>query len=105
MYREQKTFVISSEPPIVRIHLERSRVHAGDRLSLRVEASATTRHITARLYGANPLSLHWDENAKSNTGVLIVPAALPAGRYAIHVTAEDIAHNISHQEAPLEVVP
>ncbi|MGA8028050.1 MAG: VIT and VWA domain-containing protein [Bryobacteraceae bacterium] len=105
VFREQKTFVISSHPPIVRIHLDSPRVRAGGRLALRVEASQTTRSITAQLYGAEPLFLHWTEADKANTGILAVPSTLPPGRYSIHVTAEDIAHNVSHQEVPLEVLP
>lgn len=105
VFREQKTFVISSHPPIMRVHLDSPRIRAGGRIALRVEASQTTRTITAQLFGAEPLSLHWAETDKANTGILAVPSKLPPGRYSIHVTAEDIAHNISHQEVPLEVVP
>ncbi len=105
VYREEKSFLISSHPPLVRVHLDATRVRPGDRVALHVQASGTTRTITAQLYGAEPLFLRWDEVQKSNTGMLIVPASLPAGRYSIHVTAEDIAHNVSHEEVPLEVVP
>ena len=105
VYREEKTFLISSHPPIVRVNAGSGKVHAGDQLKLRVQASGTTRTITARLYGVEPLTLHWDESQKANTGVLSIPANLPPGRYGIHVTAEDIAHNVSHQEVPLEVLP
>jgi Ca-activated chloride channel family protein len=105
VYLERKTFLISSHPPIVRVQAGSGKVHAGDRLTLRVQASETTRTITARLYGVEPITLRWDESRKANTGVLAVPANLPPGRYDIHVTAEDIAHNVSHQEVPLEVFP
>jgi Ca-activated chloride channel family protein len=105
VYREQKTFLISSHPPVVRVHLDSARVHPGQQLTLNVQASQTTRTLTAQLYGASPLYLKWDDSQKSNTGILTVPASLPAGRYSIHVTAEDIAHNISHQEVPIEVLP
>ena len=105
VYREQKTFVISSHPPVVRVHLNSARVHAGEQLTLNVQASQTTRTLTAQLYGASPLYLKWNDSKKSNTGVLTVPASLPAGRYSIHVTAEDIAHNVSHQEVPIEILP
>lgn len=105
VFREQKTFVISSHPPIVRVRLDSSRIRAGGRVQLQVQASQTTRIITAQLYGAEPLSLHWTASDKANTGVLTVPSNLPAGRYSIHVTAEDIAHNVSRQEVPLEVLP
>jgi Ca-activated chloride channel family protein len=105
VFREQKTFLISSHPPILRIRMDHTQVRAGTRLALHVEASETTRTITAQLYGAETLFLRWNEAEKSNTGVLNIPANLPAGRYSIHITAEDIAHNVSHQEAPLEIVP
>ncbi len=105
VYREQKTFLISSHPPVVRVHLASARVRAGASLAMDVQASQTTRTITAQLYGASPLYLKWNSEQKSNAGMLIIPSALPAGRYSIHVTAEDIAHNISHQEVPLEVIP
>jgi Ca-activated chloride channel family protein len=105
VFREQKTFVVASQAPVVRVQLKTARVRAGQQLMLRVEASQTTRTITASLYGAEPLSLHWDETDKANTGTLTVPASLPPGRYSLHVTAEDIAHNVSHQEVPLEVLP
>jgi Ca-activated chloride channel homolog len=104
-YREQKTFVISSHAPSVRVQLANGRVRAGEQVRLRVEASQTTRTITARLYGAPPLSLRWHDADKANTGILLIPSQLPAGRYSIHVTAEDIAHNVSQQEVPLEVLP
>lgn len=105
VFREQKTFLISSHPPIVRVRMDRKQVHAGESLALHVEASQSTRTITAQLYGAEPLFLRWNESDKSNTGVLNIPPTLPPGRYSIHITAEDIAHNISHQEAPLEILP
>ncbi|MBV9267093.1 MAG: VWA domain-containing protein [Acidobacteriaceae bacterium] len=105
VYREHKTFLISSHAPIVRVTADSTRVHAGNSVLLHVQASATTRIITAQLYGAPPLSLRWSESEKANTGWLSIPANLPAGRYSVHVTAEDIAHNVSHQEMPLEVLP
>lgn len=105
VFREQKTFVISSHAPTVRVQLFSPRTHPGASLALRVQASATTRTIAVRLYGAEPLFLNWNDAQKSNTGVLNIPSGLPAGRYSLHVTAEDIAHNVSHQEVPLEVLP
>jgi Ca-activated chloride channel family protein len=105
VYREEKTFVVSSQAPVVRVRLAANRVRAGEQVALNVEASQTTRTITARLYGAAPVVLRWDEKSKANTGVLSVPSSLPAGRYSVHVTAEDMAHNVSHQEVPLEILP
>lgn len=105
VYRERKTFVIQSQPPVVRARLDKPRARPGERISLEVRASQSTRTITAWLYGAEPVAIRWSPNDHANAGTLIVPATLPAGRYSIHVTAEDMAHNVSHQEVPLEVVP
>jgi Ca-activated chloride channel homolog len=105
VYREQKNFVISSHAPVVCVRLGASKLHAGARVAVTVQASATTRTIAVRLYGAEPLFLHWNEAEKSNSGLLAIPATLPAGRYSLHVTAEDIAHNVSQQEVPVEILP
>ncbi len=105
VYREQKTFVISSHPPALHVELAATRARAGDKIALRVRASETTRTITAQLYGAEPLLLHWTATDKASTGTLAIPAGLPAGRYSVHVTAEDIAHNVSQQEVPIEILP
>jgi Ca-activated chloride channel family protein len=105
VYREQKTFLIQSQPPVVRAQLSKQRARPGERIQLQVRASQSTRTITAWLYGAEPVQIRWSPSDHTNTGTLFVPDTLPAGRYSIHVTAEDMAHNVSHEEVPLEVVP
>ena len=110
-YSEQKTFVISATPPAVRIHLDRTRVHAGDLLPLRAEATATTRLLTARLASGDSAGalaaadLRWDPRAGVNRGELRIPSTLAPGVYTLSVTAEDIAHNVGSQEVKLEVLP
>ena len=74
-------------------------------MKLRVSASDTTRTIVARMYGAAPVYLRWNAEMGSNAGDLMVPAALPAGRYKVNVTAEDFAHNIGSGEVEVEVLP
>jgi Ca-activated chloride channel family protein len=103
VYRESKTFVIASETPVLRARLERPRVHAGETVRIAAQASGNARTITARLYGAMPVALKWNGAAKANTGELVVPADLPPGKYTIHVTAEDMAHNVGAQEVSLEI--
>jgi Ca-activated chloride channel homolog len=105
VYRESKSFVIVSHPPVVRVKLAKRRFRNGEPVRLRVLASEYTRHVVARLPGAEPVELHWNQQAGSNTGELEVPLSLPAGEYALTVTAEDIAHNISTEEVPIEVAP
>jgi Ca-activated chloride channel family protein len=103
VYRESKSFVIASQTPVLRARLEKPRLHAGETLRISAQASGNARTITARLYGAMPVALRWNGAAKANTGELVVPAYLPAGRYTVHVTAEDIAHNVGTQEVSLEI--
>ena len=105
IYREAKTLVIASKPPVVRVKLAKIRYQPGETIELRVSASRTTRTVMARLYGAAPVRLHWSPGAESNTGAIIVPSFLPAGKYSLTVTAEDFAHNIGTQEVALEVAP
>jgi Ca-activated chloride channel family protein len=104
-YSEQKTFVIDSTPPRVRIHLDHARFQRGDLMQLKVEATATTRTLTARLQGAMPVDLRWSGADAASTGALRIPDTLAPGTYTLSVTAEDIAHNVGSQEVPIEVVP
>jgi Ca-activated chloride channel family protein len=105
VYREAKTFVIASKPPVVRVKLAKARYRPGETIELRVSASRTTRTVMARLYGTSPVRLHWNSGADTNTGAIVVPSFLPAGKYNLTVTAEDFAHNIGTQEVALEVAP
>ncbi|MDX1983988.1 MAG: VIT and VWA domain-containing protein [Bryobacteraceae bacterium] len=104
-FRESKSFVIASRPPIVRVKLEKARYRRGETIPLHVAASASTRTIVARMMGAAPVHLRWNAEMKSNTGAMVVPAHLAAGRYKLMVTAEDFAHNIGTGEVQIEVLP
>jgi Ca-activated chloride channel family protein len=105
VFEESKTFVIASQPPVVRVKLDHAQVRRGDTVKLQVSASDTTRTIVARMYGASPVNLHWNAQAGSNTGELTVPSGLAAGRYKLTVTAEDFAHNIGSGEVNIDVLP
>jgi Ca-activated chloride channel family protein len=105
VYRESKTFVIVTQPPVVRVRLDKKQFRRGESVPLRVSASARTRTVLARMYGAEPAYLTWNQDAGANTGNLLIPADLPAGPYTLTVTAEDIAHNIGSQEVAIEVLP
>jgi Ca-activated chloride channel family protein len=104
-YRESKSFVIASTPPLVKIHLDHTRFHRGETVALRVSASESTRTLVARLEGADSAFLRWNQHAGANTGEIVVPAALPVGTYPLTVTAEDVAHNTGSQEVQIEIVP
>jgi Ca-activated chloride channel homolog len=103
VYRELKSFVIASKAPVVKARVETPRVHAGETLRISAQVSGNARTITARLYGAAPVALHWNGAAKTNTAELVTPPFLPPGKYTVYVTAEDIAHNIGSQEVSLEI--
>lgn len=105
MYRGSKTFIIASKPPLVRVKLDKQQFHRGESVRLRVSASDTTRNVVARLYGSQPVRLHWNPEMASSTGALLIPANLAPGRYSLTVTAEDFAHNIGSQEVTIEVTP
>jgi Ca-activated chloride channel family protein len=105
VYRESKSFVIVTQPPVVRVRLDRKQYRRGEVVELRASASARTRTIVGRMYGVPPVYLKWDQRAGSNVGEMMVPGDLPAGRYQLSVTAEDIAHNIGSEEVSVEVVP
>lgn len=104
-YREAKTFVIASKPPVVQIKLERKRYRKGEILQLKVAASQSTRTLVARLEGAAPVGLKWDARAGANTGQLLIPEQAIPGTYKLTVTAEDIAHNMGSQGVDIEIVP
>jgi Ca-activated chloride channel family protein len=104
-YRESKTFVIASKPPVVDVRLEGKRFQRGQAVTLNVRASESTRTLVARLEGAAPVELHWDSKAGANTGQLLIPAEEIPGNYKLTVTAEDIAHNVRTEEVPIEVLP
>ncbi len=105
VYRESKSFVIVSKPPLVRVQLEKKLFRRGETVRLRVSASDTTRTIVARMVGVGPVNLYWSSQAGYNTGEFTIPANLAAGRYVITVTAEDFAHNIGTGEVAIEVAP
>jgi Ca-activated chloride channel family protein len=105
VYRERKSFVIASQPPMVRVKLDKPRYRAGETMRLRVSASKNTRTVIARMYGTAAVELRWDAQSAANTGDLAIPAGLPPGNYVLTVTAEDIAHNIGSQEVRVDVLP
>jgi Ca-activated chloride channel family protein len=105
VYREAKTFVIASQPPLVRVKLDKQLFHPGEAVRLRVSASETTRTVVARMYGAQPVYLRWNPEMAFNTGEILIPAYIAPGKYVLTVTAEDFAHNIGSREVHIEVAP
>ena len=104
-YRESKTFVIASKPPVVRVKLDRKRVQRGESVNLKVSASDTTRTLIARMDGANSVALRWNSAVSANSGSLQIPDQTIPGTYKLTVTAEDVAHNIGTEEVQIEVLP
>lgn len=104
-YRESKTFMIASKPPVVRVKLDRTSFQRGQNINLRVSATENTRSLIARMDGAIPVALRWNPAVSANTGTLTIPDQEIPGTYKLTVTAEDIAHNIGTQEVQIEVLP
>lgn len=105
VYRESKSFIIITKPPTVKVHLQRARYRPGEIIPLTVNASSSTRTLTARVEGLAPVSLRWNHDAEASTGQLWLPAGIPPGDYVLAVTAEDMAHNLGSAEVHIEVVP
>ena len=103
-YQEEKSFVIDSRAPKVKIKLEKRSFAAGDAVRVRVFADSDTTRLTAKLYGAIPVQLRWSGMDKASIGVIRIPESLASGRYSITVSAEDFAHNQSTEELTIEVI-
>jgi Ca-activated chloride channel family protein len=103
-YEEEKSFVVDSHAPKLKVTLVRDSVRAGDELKVTADADADTFRLTAKMYGAQPADLRWSDADRANVGILRVPAGLAPGRYVLTVSAEDFAHNQSDAEVTVEVV-
>ncbi|HYL99642.1 MAG TPA: VWA domain-containing protein, partial [Blastocatellia bacterium] len=103
-YQEDKSFVIDSHPPRLQAAVGQKTIHAGEELTITVRSDRDTRKIAARIFGALPVPVVWDQTAKANVGRLRIPAGLPSGTYTIEVTADDFAHNSSRTEVTIQVI-
>lgn len=103
-YEEEKTFVIDSRAPKLKINLVEKSFRAGEQVLLKVSADSDTNRLTARIYGAKPVLLHWSDKEKANVGVLQIPENLASGKYVLTVTAEDFAHNQAAEEMRIEIL-
>jgi len=103
-YAEEKSFVVDSRAPRVKINLEKRIFRAGDDILLKVSADSDTNRLHAKLYGAKPVQLFWSNEKKANVGKLQIPASLASGKYTLSVSAEDFAHNQTTEEIQIEVL-
>jgi Ca-activated chloride channel homolog len=101
--REQKTFVIDSKAPTVKLLPAARTVRAGTKLEVLVQADADTRRITLRLGDGPPAEATWDAARKASRALVEVPD-LPTGSYELRAVAEDFAHNVSSETTTLTVV-
>jgi Ca-activated chloride channel family protein len=103
-YQEEKTFVVDSRAPKVKINLEKQTFQAGEEIELKVSADSDTNRLTAKLYGAKPVRLYWSGAAKANVGRLKIPENLASGKYVLSVSAEDFAHNQTTEDVQIEIL-
>lgn len=103
-YQEEKTFVVDSKSPNVKINLREKTVRAGDELEIRVNADSDTNRLTAKFYGAKPIKLSWSNAEKANFGKLQIPVNLASGKYTLTIVAEDFAHNQTTENIEVEVL-
>jgi Ca-activated chloride channel family protein len=103
-YSEEKTFVVDSRAPKVKINLDKQTFRAGEEINLKVSADADTNRLIAKFYGAKPVQLFWSSEAKTNVGKLKIPDRLASGKYVLSVSAEDFAHNQTNEDVQIEVL-
>ncbi|MGI8787699.1 MAG: VIT domain-containing protein [Pyrinomonadaceae bacterium] len=103
-YQEEKTFVVDSHSPRVKINLEKQTFRAGETINVKVSADSDTNRLTAKLYGAKPVRLFWSNQEKANVGALQIPENLASGKYVLTVAAEDFAHNQTTEDVQIEVL-
>lgn len=103
-YQEEKTFVVDSHAPKVKIKLEKLVFQPDEEVLLKVSADKDTTKLIGKLYGAKPVQLFWSAQDKANVGKMLIPKSLIAGKYTLTVTAEDSAHNLSATEIEVEVL-
>ncbi|MCD9186509.1 MAG: VIT and VWA domain-containing protein [Pyrinomonadaceae bacterium] len=103
-YTEDKTFVVDSRAPKVKINLEKTSFQAGEEIALKVSSDSDTNRLFARIYGAKPIRLFWSKADKTNVGNLKIPTELASGKYTLTVTAEDFAHNQTAEEMQIEIL-
>lgn len=103
-YSEDKTFVVDSRAPRVKINLDKTTFYAGEEINLKVSADRDTNRLIAKFYGAKPVQIVWSDEAKVNVGKLKIPENLASGKYVLSVSAEDFAHNQTTEEVPIEVL-
>jgi Ca-activated chloride channel family protein len=103
-YQEEKSFVVDSHAPKLKVSLASNSARAGEELKVRASADADTVRLTAKMYGAQAVELRWSDAEKASVGLLRVPASLASGHYVVTVSAEDFAHNQSSAEVEIKVV-
>lgn len=102
-YQEEKTFVVDSRAPKVKINLDKRVFQAGETVALKVSADGDTNRLTAKLYGAKPVQLFWSDEEKANVGKLEIPETLASGKHTLTISAEDFAHNQTTEEIQVEI--
>lgn len=103
-FQEEKTFVVDSRAPRVKIKLEKQTYQAGEEINIKVSADSDTNRLIAKFYGAKPVRLFWSNSDKANIGKLQIPENLASGKYILSVSAEDFAHNQTLEEMRIEVL-
>lgn len=102
-YAEEKTFVVDSRAPKVKINLEKTNFRAGEEIDLKVLSDRDTNRLIAKFYGVKPVQMFWSNAEKANVGKLKIPNDLASGKYVLTVSAEDFAHNQTTEEIQIEV--
>ncbi|MEZ5306663.1 MAG: VIT and VWA domain-containing protein [Pyrinomonadaceae bacterium] len=102
-YEEKKTFVIDSAAPVVKPKSLIYYARPGEEILLEANSDKDTLRLTARFGGGRAVPLKWDDERKTNTGLITIPFGTPSGSYKLRFEAEDFAHNQSNTETEVRI--
>ncbi len=103
LYEEDKSFVIDSKPPTVRVRSDKERYLPGERVIMTINADRDTRRLQVRIGTLLPAEARYQTRLGASRAEVLLPPDLPAGTYTMRVTAVDFARNTTVVEIPLEV--
>lgn len=103
LYKEEKSFVIDSRPPRLRVRTDRERYMPGGRIVVTINSDRDTRRLRVRFGRLLPVEARYRTALGASRAEVQLPLELPAGTYALRVTAVDFARNTTVVEVPVEI--
>ncbi|HUX07539.1 MAG TPA: VIT domain-containing protein [Acidobacteriota bacterium] len=103
LYEEDKSFVIDSKPPTLKVQTDKKRFLPGESVIVTINADRDTRRLLVRIGALLPAEARYRTELGASRAEVPLPPDLPAGTYTMRVTAVDFARNTTVVEIPVEV--